>query len=68
MRAVVIVVVLPERDLVPGLAERREQRLVQELVSQSPVEALDEPVLHGLAGSDVVPVDPGALTPRQHGH
>lgn len=52
MGAVMIVVVLPERDLVPGLAERREQRLVQEFVSQPPVETLDEPVSRmGLAGA-----------------
>ena len=47
MRAVVIVIVLPSADLLPGLAEGREQRLVQQLVPEAPVEALDEAPRHG---------------------
>ena len=47
MRAVVIVIVLPSADLLPGLAEGREQRLVQQLVPEPPVEALDEAPRHG---------------------
>jgi hypothetical protein len=39
------------------LAERSEERLVQEFVAQPAVEALDEGVLGRLAGIDVMPVD-----------
>ena len=39
--------------------------LVQALVTQSAVEAFDKAVLHGLAGRDVVPLDPeGAKNAR----
>lgn len=68
MREVVGVVVLPGTDLLPGLAEGREQCLVQQLVPEAPVEALDEAVLHRLARRDVVPFDAGALAPRQDRH
>jgi hypothetical protein len=54
-----------ERDA--RLGERGEQRLVQELVAQAAIEALDEGVLHGLAWSDVVPVDAGLAGPSQDG-
>lgn len=39
------------------MAQGREQRLVQEFVTQQTVEALNEGILRGLAGRDVVPVD-----------
>jgi hypothetical protein len=47
------------------VGERAEQRLVKKLVAQPSVEALDEAVLHWLARSDVVPVDPGLAGPLQ---
>jgi len=45
----------------------REQRLVQEFVPQASIEALDEGVLHGFARCDVMPVDPGVISPCQDG-
>jgi len=42
-----------------------EQRVVHRLVAYSPVEALVEAALLGLAGRDVMPVDGGVVCPRQ---
>lgn len=55
MRAVVIVIMLPCPDLLAGIGQRREQRLVKEFVAKAPVETL-----HGsawLARRYVVPLD-----------
>jgi hypothetical protein len=40
---------------------------VQAFVPEPPIEALDEAVLHRLAGRDVVPLDADGLRPAQHG-
>lgn len=50
------------------MGKRDEQRLVEKLVAQSPVEALYEDVLFGLAGCDVVPLDAPLLAPTQDRH
>src|SRR6185295_6419880 len=42
-----------------------EQRLIQQLVAQPAVEALDETVLLRLAWRDVVPADAGRIRPAQ---
>lgn len=52
---VVIAVGAPCRDHAAGVAQRREQVFVQALLAHPPVEALAQPVLHGLSGRDVVP-------------
>ena len=65
MRAVMVVVVAPCRDQVAGMAQAGEQMLVEALVPQAAVEALDEAVLHGFARRDVVPFDLSVLLPRQ---
>lgn len=65
MWAVMVVVVTPCRDQVTGMAQAGEQVLVEALVPQAAVEALDEAVLHGFAGCDVVPFDLPVLLPRQ---
>ena len=52
-----VVVHAPGRERGAGMAQGREQRLVQEFVTQPTVEALNEGILCGLAGRDVVPVD-----------
>jgi hypothetical protein len=51
----------PGRQQLARFAERREQRLVERLVAQSRVEALDERILLRLPGLDVMPVDAGGL-------
>ena len=57
----------------PGLddpsrrSQRGEQVLVQALVAQATIKALDEAVLLRLARSDVVPLDPGVLAPGEDG-
>ena len=68
MWSVSIIVLLPGRDLLPGVRQRREQVFVQKLISETAVERLDECVLHWLTGSDVMPVDLGFLTPSEYGH
>ena len=67
MWAVVIVVVAPCRNQFLSLAQVREQVLVEAFVPQASVEALDEAVLHRLAGSDVMPIDLALLLPFQDG-
>lgn len=47
------------------MAERDEQRLVETLVTQAAVEALDIAVLLRLARRDVVPLDRPLLRPSQ---
>src|SRR5438477_12717096 len=51
-----------------GMRERAEQRLVQQFVAQSAVEAFDERVLRRFGGRDVMPVDAGLLPPAQDRH
>ncbi len=64
----VVVVVPPGFQLLAGMGEAGEDRLVQELVAQTRIEALDEPVLIGLARRDVVPLDIALLRPAQDRH
>src|SRR3546814_4168514 len=47
------------------MAERHEQRLVEALVTQAAVEALDIAVLLRLARRDVVPLDRSLLRPSR---
>jgi hypothetical protein len=51
----IVVVGPPAAKRGAGLGEGREQRLVQELIPQPTIEALDECVLHRFAWRDVVP-------------
>jgi len=67
MRSSSVVVDPPVLDDPPGVAVAGEHVLVKALITQPADEALDQPVLHGLAGSDVVPVDPSVLLPPEHG-
>ena len=64
----IVVIVLPRVQHNSDLGEGGEQRLVQQLVAQAGVEALDEGILGGLAGSDVVPLDLDLMAPAQHRH
>ena len=65
MRPYSVVVASPFLERQTRLHQRREQGLVQELVAQATVEALDEGVLHRFPGIDVVPLDArfGSLAP-----
>ena len=67
MWAMVIVVLAPSRDQIPGVAQVGEQMLVEALVAQTAIETFDEAVLHGLSWSDVVPLDLPFLLPFQDG-
>ena len=65
MGSVGVVVDPPVLDDHPGLVEVGEQVFVEALVAQPTVEALDEAVLHGLAGRDVgTPTRKAALRSR----
>ncbi len=57
MRPEVIVVVLPGFEFPAGMGRAGEDRLVQTFVPEPRIEALDEPVLTGLARRDRVPLD-----------
>jgi hypothetical protein len=50
-----VVVDLPELERVPSCWQASEQVLVQGFVTQAADQALDQAILHGLAGRDVVP-------------
>ncbi len=68
MRSDGVVVVFPGRQSGSRVGERGEQRLVQEFVAQTSIEALYEGVLRWLAWGDVVPFDAGLLRPAQDRH
>jgi hypothetical protein len=61
----VVVIITPDRQLPAGIGKAVEQFLVEEFVAQRAIEALDEPVLLGLARIDVVPLDPVLAGPFQ---
>lgn len=64
----VVVVVTPGFQFLAGMGEIGEDRLVQELVPQTRIDALVEPVLIGFAWGDVVPLDVPVLAPAQDRH
>ena len=65
MLAVVFVVVAPCRNHAEDMAQSREQHFVHAFLSHPAVEALDQTVLHRLAGCDIVPFDVLALLPLE---
>ena len=67
MGSVMVVVVAPLGQFDTNLMQGGEQCLVQLLIAQSPVEALDEAILHRLPGRDVVPFNPRLIAPGQNG-
>jgi len=67
MRPGGVVVGHPGGNRGAGLGKAGEHSLVQQFVAHPAVEAFDVAVLHGLAGRDVVPLDPVVLCPFQHG-
>ena len=56
MRAFGVVILALGRERCAGVIQGREQRLVQKLVAQATVEALDEGILCRLAGRDAEPL------------
>ena len=62
-----VVVNAPSRDQLSGMAQIGEQVLVEALVAKAPIEALDEAILHGFSGRDVMPFDPAILLPFEDG-
>lgn len=66
MRALLVVVGNPNRDLRAGVVEVEEQRLIEKLVTHAAIEALREPVLHRLSRCDEVPVDTAVAAPGEH--
>lgn len=67
MRSAGVVIGRPVRDRLTRMIEAEEQGLVQQFVPHPPVEGFHEPVLHGFAGCDVVPVDGMILRPGEDG-
>ena len=61
-----IVIIGPCGDLLAGVGQAGEQRLIEQLVAHPSVEAFDEGVLGGLARRRVVPLDPALAAPFQH--
>jgi hypothetical protein len=63
VRPLLVVVLVPRLDNGPGLGHRGEPVLVEALVPQLAVEALDEGVLHRLARLDEVQPHPSLVGP-----
>ena len=66
MRADHVVPLAPFSENAPGFNERLEVVLVETLVSQLAVEALDESVLNGFSGRDVVQLNAAIGGPAKH--
>ena len=66
MRPLGIVVVSPAGEDRAGLTDRKEQRLVEQLVAHATIKTLDEPVLRRLARRDVMPLDADIAGPGEH--
>lgn len=67
MRSVFVVVLAPILQLFGGIRKAQEPVCIQALIPEAAVEALDETVLHWLAGLDVMPIDTCPLTPFENG-
>lgn len=67
MRAVGVLLMPPGFDRRAGLGQRGEVMLIQALVAQLTVEALDETVLHRSAGADEVEPDAARRSPLVEG-
>ena len=65
--AVVVVVVASGLDQMAGVAQVHKQVLVEALVPQASVEALDEAVPHGFPRRNVVPFNPALFLPAKDG-
>jgi hypothetical protein len=65
VRTELVVILPPGFDQLPGFGEPEEKMFIEALVAKFAVEALDESVLHRLAGLDVAPGDPLG-GPAQH--
>ncbi len=63
MRPPLVVIGSPDAQHCPGMRQGREQRLVEQFIAEAPVEAFDEGILRGLAGSDVMPFDSSLVGP-----
>ena len=62
-----IVVGDPRRNIDASMGQAEEQALVQQLIAHATVNTLAEAVLYGLAGRDVMPVDPVGADPNKNG-
>lgn len=66
MGSVLVIVLPPSTDDLPGMTVTGKQMLIETLVPEPAVEALDEAILHRLARRDVVPLDAALLLPFEH--
>ena len=67
MGAVVIIIVLPSPQFLTGIVQRNEFVDVEELITQPPVERLDQSIIRGLARSRVIELDAPAICPLVQG-
>ena len=67
VRPLGVIVLAPGFEHDARMGQRAEQRLVQELVAEPAIEALDERVLGRFARRYVVPADAALVGPVQHG-
>ena len=60
-----VVVPAPCRDQAASMAQGIEEVLIQTLISEAPVEALDKTILHRLSGSNVMPLNLAVMLPLE---
>ncbi len=65
MGSLVVVVTAPCRNQAASMAQGIEEVLIQTFISQPPIEALHEAVLHRFAGSNLVPLNLAVLLPLE---
>ena len=66
MGSVLVIVLPPCADDLAGMTVAGEQMLVEALIPEPAIEALDEAVLHRLSRCDIVPLDAAILLPFKH--
>ena len=63
VRAVCVIIYPPSFDDASSIIKPIEEMFVEALIAQATIEALDEGILSGFAGRDIVPFDFGILDP-----
>src|SRR6185503_16266804 len=66
VRSQEVVVLLPASQLLPHILEREEHFHIQTLITETPIETLDEAILDGLAGPNKVQLNTVAVGPGIH--
>ena len=67
MWSVPVVIAAPHRQRDSGCGQRGEERFIEMLIAQTPVERFNKTVLHGFAWRDIVPFNSCIVGPFENG-